>query len=195
MLCSLCDTCWASNKRLVRQTDINCVCVCVFTVKYERGRVGEAAQNYTVCGFTVCIFRQTALQWYSKGDEMPWAGNVRLREEKHVENNETIMALCVNIRILRCVPPCGLVQRYRGISFLRNTVSICQNLYPRSQKSAHKCVAKTLNTGHPLEDWVAYEVMLLKRIIKMYGVQCIIFSENRGKLCDAVKTIKDRQFT
>jgi hypothetical protein len=34
----------------------------VFTVKHERGRVGEAAQNYTVIGFTVCVFRQTALQ-------------------------------------------------------------------------------------------------------------------------------------
>jgi hypothetical protein len=40
--------------------------LCVFTVKDERGRVGEAAQNYTLSGFTVCIFRQTALQGYSK---------------------------------------------------------------------------------------------------------------------------------
>jgi hypothetical protein len=40
--------------------------VCVSTVKGERGGVGEAAQHYTVSGFTVCISRQTALKRYSQ---------------------------------------------------------------------------------------------------------------------------------
>ena len=52
---------------MVRPTDINCVCG-VFTVKDERGREGEAAQNYT--------------GRYSQVEEMPWACSACSREEK-----------------------------------------------------------------------------------------------------------------
>jgi transposase len=69
---------------------------------------------------------------------MPWVRSERSREEKYIQNIETIMALCVNIRILRCVAGCGLVERYRGIRFLRNMVYFYQKLHPRTQKSAHK---------------------------------------------------------
>ena len=44
-------------------------------------------------------------------EEMAWARSVRSAGEKHVQNIETIMAL-FNMRILRCLPPCCLVQRY-----------------------------------------------------------------------------------
>jgi hypothetical protein len=50
-----------SQQQTFGQTDRYNLCA-MFTVKDERGRVGEAAQNYTVSGFTVCILSQTALQ-------------------------------------------------------------------------------------------------------------------------------------
>ena len=49
-----------SQQQTFGQTDRYKLCG-VFTVKDERSRVGEAAQNYTVSSFTVCIFRQISL--------------------------------------------------------------------------------------------------------------------------------------
>ena len=61
----------------------------VFTVKDERGRVGEAAQNYT--------------GRYSQAEEIPWARSACSREEKQVQDIETIAALWVNVRVKLCV--------------------------------------------------------------------------------------------
>jgi hypothetical protein len=45
-----------SQQQTFGQTDRYKLCG-VFTVKDERGMVGQAAQSYTVSGFTVCSFR------------------------------------------------------------------------------------------------------------------------------------------
>jgi len=51
--------------------------------------VGEAAQNYT--------------GRYSQAEEIPWARSACSREEKQVQDIETIAALWVNVRVKLCV--------------------------------------------------------------------------------------------
>jgi hypothetical protein len=63
-----------------------------------------------------------------------------------LQNIEIIMAICVNIRVLLCVPTCGLVERYRVISFLRSLGVVRSELTFQYTETCKKIVTKILNT-------------------------------------------------
>ena len=61
------------------------------------------------------------------------------------------------------------VGRYNGTEASgssETSLSFDQILHPRTHKSAHQFVAKTLKTSQHLEDVGAYEDIILKQIIK-----------------------------